>query len=355
MDFPRRFKIKPARFSVRRISPPALLRLRFRACQRGPGVLRARTPGGSRPAARFRAVSSVGRASRLHREGRRFEPVTAHQNPGMVDVGSRDLGFFALSSPSVLARARLFAAFGSSAHAMEFRLRSVGEAPAAASHCPRVIVAEGQITNSTPDEFLQFLRENAANQDLRTVVLLNSQGGYVVASMELGPVLPLGRDRGSVAVRRGRRLDHSFLPFGLRLCLHGRRKRVAPRRERRLASTACSPIRQRNASIRRCGAVYDDGSMAGMLMRYSARMGVSRDLIRYAEHISSQIDPCGDVGRNGALASGEPRFLRRRWRGRAAFTKSPYQRLTCRRRCLNSQASDRRASVAVERGSSSVG
>jgi hypothetical protein len=26
-----------------------------------------------------RAVSSVGRASRLHREGRRFEPVTAHQ------------------------------------------------------------------------------------------------------------------------------------------------------------------------------------------------------------------------------------------------------------------------------------
>ena len=34
--------------------------------------------------------------------------------------------------------------------------------------------------------------------------------------------------------------------------------------------------------------VYDDGSMAAMLMRYSSRMGVSRDLIRYAEHISSQ-------------------------------------------------------------------
>lgn len=27
----------------------------------------------------YRAVSSAGRASRLHREGRRFEPVTAHQ------------------------------------------------------------------------------------------------------------------------------------------------------------------------------------------------------------------------------------------------------------------------------------
>ena len=30
---------------------------------------------------RLRAVSSVGRASRLHREGQRFEPVTAHQQP----------------------------------------------------------------------------------------------------------------------------------------------------------------------------------------------------------------------------------------------------------------------------------
>ena len=33
--------------------------------------------------------------------------------------------------------------------------------------------------------------------------------------------------------------------------------------------------------------VYDDGSLAAMLARYSASMGVSRDLIRYAERISS--------------------------------------------------------------------
>jgi hypothetical protein len=33
--------------------------------------------------------------------------------------------------------------------------------------------------------------------------------------------------------------------------------------------------------------VYDDGSLAGALMRYSIRMGVSRDLIRFAEHISA--------------------------------------------------------------------
>ncbi len=36
-----------------------------------------------------RAVSSVGRASRLHREGRRFEPVTAHQPARRVGPRSR--------------------------------------------------------------------------------------------------------------------------------------------------------------------------------------------------------------------------------------------------------------------------
>src|SRR3954469_1793058 len=39
-------------------------------------------PGNDEEAAR--AVSSVGRASRLHREGRRFEPVTAHQHQPAV-------------------------------------------------------------------------------------------------------------------------------------------------------------------------------------------------------------------------------------------------------------------------------
>ena len=49
-------------------------------------------PTGNRVKARLpkdRAVSSVGRASRLHREGRRFEPVTAHQAPGSARIGAR--------------------------------------------------------------------------------------------------------------------------------------------------------------------------------------------------------------------------------------------------------------------------
>src|SRR3546814_18074932 len=47
------------------------------------------------------ALSSVGRASRLHREGRRFEPVSAHHEPyfrsrvGASDPSSRERTFHA--------------------------------------------------------------------------------------------------------------------------------------------------------------------------------------------------------------------------------------------------------------------
>src|SRR5690606_7486771 len=41
-----------------------------------------------------RAVSSVGRASRLHREGRRFEPVTAHHRNGPPKIVENALPSF---------------------------------------------------------------------------------------------------------------------------------------------------------------------------------------------------------------------------------------------------------------------
>ena len=69
--------------------PPDLLRSSDRACQMRNALAKAAFPKG--------ALSSVGRASRLHREGQRFEPVSAHhilivccsqlmgpQNPGNV-------------------------------------------------------------------------------------------------------------------------------------------------------------------------------------------------------------------------------------------------------------------------------
>lgn len=161
---------------------------------------------------------------------------------------------------------------------MDFRLQSVSDGTGCRGHCPRVIVAEGQITNSTPDEFLEFLRENVRDRDLRTVVLMNSQGGYVMASMELGQMF---RRIGAATVVAHQCLSacvYAFMGGVRRVAPHGATLGI----HRMFANTSDGSMQPR---LRR---VYDDGSMAGVLMRYSSRMGVSRDLIRYAEHISSQ-------------------------------------------------------------------
>jgi hypothetical protein len=176
-----------------------------------------------------------------------------------------------------LAAFALLALVSGGARAMEFRLQSVADGTGCRAHCPRVIVAEGQITNSTPNEFLEFLRENVGDRDLRTVVLLNSQGGYVVASMELGQMF---RRIGAATI-----VSHQCLSA----CVYsfmGGVKRVAPRGtslgiHRMFANASDGAFDSRGRRV------YDDGSLAGALMRYSARMGVSGDLIRFAERISS--------------------------------------------------------------------
>jgi hypothetical protein len=176
---------------------------------------------------------------------------------------------------SLIAAVVLFALPPSGARAMDFRLETLADGRCRA-HCPRVIVAEGQISNSTPNEFVDFLRENVGDRDMRTVVLLNSQGGYVVASMELGRIF---RRIGAATVVSRQCLSACVYAF------MGGVKRVAPRGahlgiHRMFANSSESMFEESHR-------VYDDGSLAAMLMRYSAGMGVSRDLIRYAERISS--------------------------------------------------------------------
>jgi len=178
-------------------------------------------------------------------------------------------------------------ALAAQAQAMTFRLESLGGGA-------KAIVAEGQITNSTPGEFLEFLRENASNRELRTVVFLNSEGGYVVASMELGRIF---RRIGAATVvarlapsagRGGRFLSARCLSACVYAFMGGR-KRVAPQGSA-LGIHRMFANQVTDGGIFGDGTVvrrYDNGSMASHLMAYSVRMGVSRDLILTAEHISS--------------------------------------------------------------------
>ena len=200
-------------------------------------------------------------------------------------VGSFSRGLIASAALWMLA---------SGAQAMTFRLETMSLGARCGAHCPQVIVADGQISNSTPDEFLNFLRENAARHDLRTVVFLNSEGGYVVASMELGQIFRrIGAATVVARVRPSRGSSRFTTAHCLSACVYafmGGVKRVAPPGSvlgihRMFANQAESHGIFGDGPVER---VYDNGSMAGMLANYSARMGVSRDLIHYAEHISSQ-------------------------------------------------------------------
>ena len=204
-------------------------------------------------------------------------------------------------SPNLRSAGRWLAAFClmaaasiAPAAAMDFRLEGVAQGGGCrAGRCPQVIVAEGQITNSTPGEFLEFLRENVVNNDLRTVVFLNSQGGYVVASMELGQMF---RRIGAATVvarlgsspQGGRFLSANCLSACVYAFMGGR-KRVSPPGSalgiHRMFANMSEGGFFGGGTVRR---VHDDGSMARLLINYSSRMGVSGELIRSAEHYPSQ-------------------------------------------------------------------
>ncbi len=72
--------------------------------------------------------------------------------------------------------------------------------PECAASCPKVVVATGVIEPETPEEFLEFARRAAFADGLRAVVFINSPGGNVVASMELGFVF---RKLGMAAIVAG--------------------------------------------------------------------------------------------------------------------------------------------------------
>ncbi len=89
--------------------------------------------------------------------------------------------------------------------------------------CPNVVVADGIIEPDTPQEFVDFARQAARAPNLKAVMLINSPGGNVVASMEFGAKL---RQLGMAAIVAGygydgapggrRRLGNACRPASMR-------------------------------------------------------------------------------------------------------------------------------------------
>lgn len=181
------------------------------------------------------------------------------------------------------------------AQAMSFRTVPVGNGVGGCgANCPQVVAAEGEIDESTANAFLSFVQENVGAGNLHGVVLLDSPGGKVNASMEFGRALR----RLGMAVIVARPASEYFDAGGLAAgrcysacvyALMGGKKRVVPPQSRvgihRMFNYTTSfdlaeggLVQERN---------YDDGGMLAKLSRYSNMMGVSSELVNFAERTSS--------------------------------------------------------------------
>lgn len=82
------------------------------------------------------------------------------------------------------------AAAGAARAEMSFRAVTLEEAALCRSGCPTLILAEGEITRSSAQSFLDFLHRQlpAREGHLGNVVFVDSPGGSVMGSMALGAV-----------------------------------------------------------------------------------------------------------------------------------------------------------------------
>ena len=177
---------------------------------------------------------------------------------------------------------------------MTFRVVQIGRSSLCGYSCPTIISATGQITQSTPSRFLDFIQQNYDRRNLHAVVFLDSPGGRVFASMEFGTLL---RKVGAAAVvarvypdgNGGSVITNAQCFSACVYALMGARKRVIP-------SSSQIGIHRMFAyedHVNMFGSVtarerrYDNGDMRFYLMRYSSEMGVSPALIAAAEHVPS--------------------------------------------------------------------
>ena len=195
------------------------------------------------------------------------------------------------SPGSVFLAAWLALASGAaSAAPMTFRLLAVGDSPACGRACPQIIVADGEITERTPSEFAAFVKSQAVNRNARGVVLINSHGGRVGASVALGRMFRaaeaaviVGRV-GPQGVINGR--CYSACVYALM----GAKKRVIPRESRvgihRMFAYDAAGVGPDD--LGRTSRVYATPDLVARLGEYAASMGVSRELVYAAESVSPE-------------------------------------------------------------------
>ena len=158
-------------------------------------------------------------------------------------------------------------------------------------NCPLVIAADGEITTQTPQAFLDFVGRNIGSGRLHSIILLNSQGGKVVASMELGQTF---RKMGAAVIiaRPAPGATSGVVMSGrcYSACVYalmGASKRVAPPESRvgvhRMFMYEANRSPDAPTGLTR---TYASEPLVSRLGQYAQLMGVSQELIWAAERIS---------------------------------------------------------------------
>ncbi len=170
---------------------------------------------------------------------------------------------------------------------MTFRAVSL-DTPDCGSQCPEVIVADGVIEEGTPQAFVDFARQASLSQRLRSVILINSPGGNVVASMELGVAFRRLRSAAIVAgfASEGAR-SGPVSGQCLSACVYalmGASRRVVPSSSR--VGLHRMSIVQPEEGGARDGRGLADPRLVAVLAKYALRMGVDPALVWRAESLS---------------------------------------------------------------------
>jgi len=183
---------------------------------------------------------------------------------------------------------------------MQFASVAYGVERNCGDSCPRLMQANGQITRSTPQAFLEFARSEIQKPGLINVLLIHSPGGSVNASIALGRVL---RKLGTVvvvarAVEQGRARRGGGLGQNLRFisgtcasacvyALAGGLKRVVPPESKVAVHRMAGNVGQVDPATREYQSlqIYAGDKELSALASYIQQMGVSADLVGIAESI----------------------------------------------------------------------
>jgi hypothetical protein len=179
---------------------------------------------------------------------------------------------------------------------MDFRLVPFGdEASCKDQKCIFVIAADGEITNSTPDQFKSFAKVHMKNPRVRAVVFLNSPGGGVMASMALGQSF---RTLGVLAIigrlerQEGGPPASSYVPAGrcYSACVYafiGAKKRIVPPYSMIGIHRMFSFESDGEDGHGPMHKIYGNKEFVTKLKSYARQMGVSVAMVKLAEKTAS--------------------------------------------------------------------